>query len=60
MTKPSATLTQMVHNKLVNHIPIPCAVCHRYVSTFGGLPVILNDKEQIVEFAHPGCCADRE
>ena len=60
MTKPSATLTQMVQNKLMNQIPIPCAVCHRYINTFGGLPVILNDKEQIVEFAHSGCCADRE
>jgi hypothetical protein len=57
MTKPPATPTQMVNNKLVNHKPIHCAVCERYIGPHAGLPVILNDKEQIIEFAHPGCCA---
>jgi hypothetical protein len=32
MTKPPATPTQMVPNKLVNHLPIRCAVCDRSIS----------------------------
>src|SRR5207245_6926889 len=53
MTKLPATPTQMVHSKLLNRKPIRCAVCDRYISTFAGLPVILDYKEQIIEFAHP-------
>jgi len=60
MTKLPATPTQMVHSKLLNRKPIRCAVCDRYISTFAGLPVILDDKEQIIEFAHPGCCWNGE
>jgi hypothetical protein len=59
MTRPLALLNQMVQNKLVNRKPIPCAVCDRYIAPFVGLPVILNDKERIIEFAHPGCCVFR-
>jgi hypothetical protein len=56
MTKPLATPNQMVQAKLANHKPIPCAVCDRYISPYTGLPVILGDKERIVEFVHPACC----
>jgi hypothetical protein len=57
MTKPPAAANQMVHNKLVNRKPMICAVCDHYISPFTGLPVILEDKDQIIEFAHPACCA---
>jgi hypothetical protein len=56
MTKPLATLNQMVHSKLVNRKPIPCAVCEGYMSPCTGLPVILDNKKQIIEFVHPTCC----
>jgi hypothetical protein len=56
MIKPLATPIQMVASKLVNPKPVPCAVCDRYISPLGGLPVILDDKEQIIGFAHPDCC----
>jgi hypothetical protein len=56
MTKPPATLSQMVQSKLINRKPILCAVCDGYVSPFTGLPVILDAKEGIIEFVHPGCC----
>ena len=55
MTKPAVTPSQMVQSKLVNRTPVPCAVCDSYISPFTGLPVILNDKERIIEFVHPGC-----
>jgi len=48
---------QRVASKLVNHLPVRCAVCDRYIGFLAGLPVILSAKEQIIEFAHPGCCA---
>ena len=57
MTKPSATSNQMVQNKLTNRKPVRCPVCDRFVGTLTGLPVILDDKTRIIEFAHPGCCA---
>lgn len=60
MTKLPATPNQMVHSKLLNRQPIRCAVCDRYISPFTGLPVILDDKKQIIEFAHPGCCGNGE
>jgi hypothetical protein len=60
MTKPRAMANQMVQNKLVNRKPIPCAVCDRYISPFTGLPVILDDKEGIIGFVHPGCCVHVE
>jgi hypothetical protein len=47
----------MVQSKLKNRTPIPCAVCDRYICTFTGVPVILDAKKNIIEFAHPGCCA---
>jgi hypothetical protein len=60
MTRPPATPIQRVQNKLLNRIPIRCAVCDRYISPFTGLPVILDYEEQIIEFAHPGCCVYEE
>ncbi len=57
MKKPLATLAQMVGNKLTNRKPVLCAVCDLYITTFAGLPVILDSKEEIVAFAHVGCCA---
>jgi hypothetical protein len=60
MTKPPAAANQMVHNKLVNRKPMICAVCDRYISPFTGLPVILEEKDQIIEFAHPACCASED
>lgn len=47
-----------VRNGLVNHTPIRCPVCGQYVATFAGIPVILNEKAQIIDFAHPDCCPD--
>jgi hypothetical protein len=60
MTKLPVTPTQMVQSKLVNHKPIPCAVCDRYIGSFTGLPVIMNASEGIIEFVHRGCCANNE
>ena len=60
MTKPRAMASQMVQSKLVNHKPILCAVCDRYISTFTGLPVVLDGKEQIIGFVHPDCCVHVE
>jgi hypothetical protein len=60
MIKPPALLDQMVQNTLTNHLPVPCAICDRLVATFDGLPVILDNKAPIIEFAHPGCCARDE
>lgn len=60
MTKLQATPTQMVHSKLLNRKPILCAICDRYISPFAGLPVILDSKAQIIEFAHPSCCVTEE
>jgi hypothetical protein len=60
MTKPLATATQMVHNKLVNRVPVRCAVCDRYICPFTGLPVTLDKEPRIIEFAHPACCAPAE
>jgi hypothetical protein len=54
------TPTQMVQSKLVNRLPIPCAFCDRYIGPFVGLPVILDNRGQIIEFAHPGCCVVAE
>ncbi len=60
MTRPPATPSQMVSSKLVNRKPIRCAVCDRYISSFTGLPVILDEKERIIQFVHPGCCVQEE
>jgi hypothetical protein len=60
MTKPPATPSQMVQSKLVNRKPIPCAVCEHFIGSFTGLPVILDHKEGIIEFVHPGCCVHEE
>jgi hypothetical protein len=59
MTKPPATPSQMLQSKLVNRRPILCAVCDCYISPFTGLPVILDAKERIIEFVHPGCCVEQ-
>ena len=56
MIKSPASPGQMVRNNLANRVPIRCAVCDRYIASFTGLPVILDDKAQIIEFAHPDCC----
>jgi hypothetical protein len=56
MTKPLATPSQMVRSKLLHRKPLPCAVCGRCMSSLTGLPVILNDKDGIIEFVHPECC----
>jgi len=56
MTKPAATRAQRVRSKMVNHKPIPCAVCGRYIGYLAGVPVILDAKKRIIEFVHPGCC----
>jgi hypothetical protein len=56
LTKPPATRSQMLQSKLVNRKPIRCAVCDCYISTFTGLPVILDNKARIIEFVHPSCC----
>jgi len=47
----------MVRSKLVNRIPVLCAVCEHFICPFDGLPVILDAKEQIIRFVHAGCCA---
>ncbi len=60
MTKPLATLAQRLQDKLLNRLPIPCAICDRYLSRFAGLPVILDNKAQIIEFVHPGCCVSED
>lgn len=57
MIKPLATAMQMVRSKLLNRAPVICAVCDVYIASFAGLPVILNDKEHLIEFVHPACCA---
>jgi hypothetical protein len=57
MKKPPAALRQRVGSKLMNRTPIRCAVCDHSISPCTGLPVILNDEEQIIEFVHPHCCA---
>ena len=56
MTKPLALRAQMVKNTLTNRAPIRCPICDRFIATFAGLPVILDDKAKIIVFAHPGCC----
>ncbi len=56
MAKPPATPSQRVRSKLVNRKPIPCAVCGHLIGPLTGLPVVLDDKKQIIEFVHPGCC----
>lgn len=56
MTLPPATPNQMLREKLVNRKPVPCAICHHFIAPFVGRPVILNNKEGIIEFVHSGCC----
>jgi len=60
MTKRPATPSQMVQSNLVNRKPIPCAVCDSYIGPLAGLPVILDHKDRIIEFVHPGCCVHEE
>ena len=60
MTKPLATPAQMVGNKLTNRAPVMCAVCDHYITPYEGLPVILDARARIIEFAHAGCCARQE
>lgn len=57
MIKPLATSTQVVQSKLLNRAPAVCAICDLYIPSFTGLPVILSDKQRIIEFVHPDCCA---
>ncbi len=56
MNKPRATTAQMVRSKLMNRKPVRCAVCNNYICPFTGLPVMLDNKSKIIEFAHPDCC----
>ena len=60
MHKMPATPAQMVQSKLVNTKPVRCAVCDHFICYLGGLPVVLNTRQQIIEFVHPGCCAAAE
>ena len=60
MTKPLATPAQVVGNKLTNRAPVMCAVCDQYITPYEGLPVILDARARIIEFAHAGCCARQE
>jgi hypothetical protein len=57
MITPQALRAQMVRNTLTNRLPVRCEICDRFIPTFAGLPVILDDKAPIIRFAHPGCCA---
>lgn len=54
--KPLATASQLLASRLENRRPVLCPICHQYVATRLGRPVVLNRKESIVEFAHQACC----
>lgn len=56
MIQPLATPSQLVQSQLVNRTPLLCMVCDCFIETFTGLPVILDEKEQLISFVHPGCC----
>jgi hypothetical protein len=58
MIKSHIPYPRLVRNGLVNKSPILCPLCEKYVAAFAGIPVILDDKASIIEFAHTGCCAD--
>jgi hypothetical protein len=58
MNKPLATPSQRVRSKLLNRGPILCVVCDSYISSFGGLPVIMDKKKGLIDFVHPGCCEE--
>ncbi len=60
MLKLLATRDQMVQNTLTNLLPVPCAICDHLVATFDGIPVILDGKAPIIEFAHLECCVGDE
>jgi hypothetical protein len=60
MTKSPATPSQRVRNGLTNRKPVPCAICDHFISPFTGLPIILDNKARIINFAHPGCCVPEE
>jgi hypothetical protein len=49
-------LARRVGNGLMNRAPVRCPVCGRYLATFSGIPVIMDDKTRIIYFAHPDCC----
>jgi hypothetical protein len=49
-----------LRNRLMNRAPIRCPICGQYVATFAGVPVILNAKAPIIEFAHLDCCPVEE
>ncbi len=57
MTKPPAIPSQMLASKLVNRKPVLCPVCDCYISVRTGVPVIMNAKDTIIMFVHPGCCS---
>ncbi len=58
MTPPPPPAIRLLRNGLVNRAPVQCPVCARYVATFTGIPVMLDDKARIIYFAHPDCCAN--
>jgi len=58
MTLPPIARPHLLGNGLVNRAPICCPLCGRYIATFAGVPVILDDKAHIIDFAHVDCCAD--
>lgn len=56
MILPPLARPRLLRNGLVNRAPIRCPICERYVATFDGVPVILDDKAPIIKFAHLECC----
>jgi hypothetical protein len=60
MTLPPIARLRLLRNGLLNRAPIRCPICGRYVATFDGVPVTLDDKAPIIEFAHLECCSAAE
>jgi hypothetical protein len=58
MTLPTVKRPHLLRNGLFNRSPIICPLCGRYVACYAGIPVIIDEKASIVDFAHPDCCAD--
>jgi len=56
MRRALATRAEMLRSKLLNRTPSLCPVCGLYVGTYVGVPVVLDEKKQIIEFVHTACC----
>jgi hypothetical protein len=54
------TTARRVGNGLVNRAPVQCPICARYVATFSGIPVMMDDQTRIIYFAHADCCPGAE